>query len=128
MYAYYIAKVVGLLAILALAHRVFVKPSTIFESANRYVFPFYVVHQSVLIGIGYYTSALFMTPFIAMVVTGLLSAVVCVGLLWLCKESVLFGGLLGKRAEETHWLHSTHAQMVIGILTLPLALRLVGVI
>lgn len=125
-FAYYIAKIVTLFAVLALAHRAFTKPNVYIQKANGYVFPFYVIHQSVLIAVAFWFSSAFQWPSVAMFFTGLISLIICIVVLGLCKYSVVFGVLLGKRAPQSHWSQSKNAQIVLGVITLPLALRLIG--
>lgn len=125
-FAYYNAKIVALFAVLALAHRTFTKPNVYIQKANGYVFPFYLIHQSVLIAVAFWFSSVFLWPSVAMFFTGLISLIICIVILGLCKYSVVFGVLLGKRAPQSHWSQSKNAQIVIGVITLPLALRLIG--
>lgn len=125
-FAYYTAKIVTLFAVLALAHRIFVKPNKYIQRANGYVFPFYVIHQSVLIVVAFGLTHVFQWQSLAMFCTGLISAVVCIIVLGVCKYSATFGALLGKRASPNHWSQSKNIQIIVGVITLPLALRLIG--
>jgi len=125
-FAYYTAKIVSLFAVLALAHRIFVKPNTYIQRANAYVFPFYVIHQSVLIVVACGLTNVFQWQSLAMFCTGLISAVVCIIVLGVCKYNATFGALLGKRASPNHWSQRKNIQIIVGVITLPLALRLIG--
>ena len=125
-FAYYTAKIVTLFAVLALAYRTCIKPNVYIQKANSYVFPFYVIHQSVLIAVAFWLSNVFHWQSLGMFFTGLISAIICIVILGFCKYSVILGAFLGKRALQNHWSQGKSAQVVIGVITLPLALRLIG--
>lgn len=126
--AYNTSKVMSLLAILAIAHRAFTRPSAIVSQANKYVFPLYVVHQSVLIIVAFLVARLELASVYSLILTLVISMVICAIALLACKYSALIGTLLGKRPREDSWLNKKAAQTTITLLTLPLALRLLGLI
>tara|TARA_Y100001970_G_scaffold124465_1_gene154133 strand:- start:4948 stop:6165 length:1218 start_codon:yes stop_codon:yes gene_type:complete len=128
LWSYYLAKVISLFAILALANMLFVTPHPAVTKANAYIFPFYVIHQSVIIAVGYGITNWAMPAHKAILVCAILSALICVALLLLCKYSDVAGALLGKKAKEPHWLTGKVAQIAIALITLPLAFKLIGLI
>ncbi len=122
--AYNVSKIVSLIAILAIANRLFSKPSALISDANRYVFPLYVIHQSVLIVIAFLIASLELSAMFSLLLTLLFSTLICLLLLLICKYNALAGMLVGKRPRVDSSLHSKVAQAVITLLTLPLAIEL----
>ena len=125
-FAYYFAKAIGLIAILAIADVIFDKPNLIVTKVNRYVFPFYVLHQSVLIAVAFAVSHYALPAMFSMLITLSVTAFISFVLLLLCRYSNCVGALLGKPPTPGHWLTSMPANVVITAMTLPLAFRLVG--
>lgn len=125
-FAYYFAKAIVLIAILAVADVIFDKPNSIVTKVNRYVFPFYVIHQSVLIAVAFTISHYALSAMFSMLLTLLATVFISFVLLLLCRYSHFVGVLLGKPPTPRHWLTSLPAHVVITATTLPLAFRLVG--
>jgi hypothetical protein len=128
LFSYNASKGVTLIAILAIAHRVFTKKSSIICKANKYVFPLYVIHQSVLIIIAFLVASLGLSAIYSLTLTLVISIIICVICLSVSKYSALLGMLLGKRPREDSWFHTQSAQVVITVISLPLALRLLSLI
>lgn len=128
LWSYYLAKVFSVFAILALADKVFVKANPAVVKVNGYVFPFYVIHQSVVIGVSYFITNTALSAPTTMALSAVVSMLLCFLLLLLCKYSAVTGLFLGKKAPASNWLSGKTAQMIITVCTLPLALRLVGLI
>jgi len=126
--SYYIAKIVSLLAVIAIAQRLFVKPSAFVSKANSYVFPLYILHQSVIVGVAFYISGLSLSNELTALGTMIVSFIICAALLLATRNSALLGLVLGKKPPQSSCYNSTSAKVVIAIVTLPLALRLVGLI
>ena len=81
-----------------------------------------------IIAVGYGITNWAMPAHKAILVCAILSALICVALLLLCKYSDVAGALLGKKAKEPHWLTGKVAQIAIALITLPLAFKLIGLI
>ncbi|MEQ3641494.1 MAG: acyltransferase family protein [Alteromonas sp.] len=126
MFSYYFAKAIVLIAILAVADLIFDKPNLMVTKVNRYVFPFYVLHQSVLIAVAFTVSHYAMSAMFSMLITLSATAFISFVLLLLCRYSNCVGALLGKPPTPGHWLTSLPAHLVIAAITLPLAFRLIG--
>jgi len=126
--AYNASKAVSLFAILAISHRIFIKPSPLISDANRYVFPLYVIHQSVLILIAFLVSSLGLSSTFSLMLTLLFSTLICVLLLLICKYSALAGMLLGKRPKTDSLFLTKPAQAIITMISLPLAIKLLDLI
>jgi len=126
--SYYIAKIVSLLAIIAIAQRVFVKPSAFVSKANCYVFPLYILHQSIIVGVAFYISGLSLSNGVTALGTMIVSFIICAALLFATRNIALFGLVLGKKPPKSSFYNSTAAKVIIAIITLPLALRLIGLI
>ncbi len=126
--AYNLAKITSLLAVLAIAHVSFVKPNALVTKATPYVFPFYVIHQSALIGCAFIISDFGLPPYLATLMTLLTSASICLLILLMCKYNSVFALLLGKRPKQNSQLATPRYQALITLMTLPLAFRLLGFI
>lgn len=138
--SYYSAKIFVLLAVLVIANRLFTTPIPLISEANRYVFPFYVIHQSVLVYVAYVVSSLitsepntflFMSDYISLftlVLTFLVSAAICFSILVLCRYIPLLGMVLGKQPNKTSFLKTKSVHLVVSLVTLPLAAKLLGLI
>lgn len=78
---YTIQSLLGVLVMLALATRFLKRPSQILTKLNKFVFPFYIFHQSVIITLAYSVSflklSLWLEAFIILVGTFLICAVLC---------------------------------------------------
>ena len=139
-FAYYTAKILVLLAVLVISHRLFTTQNPLITEVNRYVFPLYVIHQSVLVYVAYAVSSwitsepntfLFMFDYISLitiVLTFLVSAAVCFSILVLCRYIQLLGMLLGKQPNKTSLLNTKTVHLVVSLVTLPLAAKLLGLI
>lgn len=124
--SYYIAKIVSLLAVIAIAQRLFVTPSAFVSKANSYVFPLYILHQSVIVCVAFYISGLSFSNEVTAFGTMIVSLMICAALLFAAHNSALFGLVLGKKPPRSSCYNSTSSKVVIAIITLPLALRLIG--
>ena len=126
--AYNASKALSLLAVLTIAKRYFNNPNNVISSFNGYVYPFYVIHQSVLVYVAYEVSKLGVGLFSALMMTFLVSIIFCALVLWLCRSIPLLGLLLGKTNQQQGQFNTSTFQRVIALVTLPLALRLLGII
>jgi len=67
-------------------------------------------------------------PSVSLLLTLLISVVICAAILIFCKYSRLLGMLLGKRPAKDSSANSKAVQRIITLITLPLAMRLLGLI
>ena len=125
--SYNVSKVVTLMAILAVSSRLFAHPNTSVARANQFVFPLYVFHQSVLVGVAYVVANYTLSPSASVLMTAMFSVIVCFLGLMVSHYNALVGLLFGKKPTCTSWLHSREVQIAIALITLPLGLKVIGV-
>lgn len=125
---YNVAKTVTIMAVLALSTRLFSHSSANVARANQFVFPFYVFHQSVLVGVAYMVANQTLSASESVVMTAMLSLIVCFVGLMVCHYSAFVGLLFGKKPKRASWLHAREVQIAITLITLPLGLKIIGAI
>jgi hypothetical protein len=77
VYNYSLLKVVGALTVFSIAHKYFNKPSSKLSYVNEGVYPFYILHQTFIVVIGYNLSQLNLGPFIEPMLLIFLTVVSC---------------------------------------------------
>lgn len=88
-------RLLGVMTMLALAMRFLTRTHPILNKLNGWVFPFYILHQSVIIGLAYYFSSLqlgpWLEPTLIILLTYGLCALACWGLSYIALLRPLFG-------------------------------------
>jgi hypothetical protein len=77
VYNYSLLKVVGALTVFSIAYKYFNKPSSKLSYVNEGVYPFYILHQTFIVVIGYNLSQLNLGPFIEPMLLIFLTVVSC---------------------------------------------------
>lgn len=125
MFNYALAKTLSVLAILALANRYLNKEQAVITKLNPYVFPLYVIHQSVIIFVAYFVSQLGMNTWVDMLLTLIIALSLCLLVLLACRRSYWLGLLLGKFQKSGSERWSAH-KIALMVICIPLILRLLS--
>ncbi|CAM4404497.1 acyltransferase family protein [Pseudoalteromonas ostreae] len=122
-------RLVGVLLMLALAQRFLNHDHPKLALLNCAVFPFYLLHQSVIIGLAYYFSPLQLGPWLEPTLIILFTFGLCALVCWGLSYGALLRPLFGMKANYQHAKLETVylkriGMLVGGVAILPMALRL----
>ncbi|NMM42722.1 acyltransferase family protein [Pseudoalteromonas arctica] len=122
-------RLVGVLLMLALAQRFLNHYHPKLALLNCAVFPFYLLHQSVIIGLAYYFSPLQLGPWLEPTLIILFTFGLCALVCWGLSYGALLRPLFGMKANYQHAKLETAylkriGMLVGGVAILPMALRL----
>lgn len=125
MFNYSLQRIVGILAALALAVKFLNKESSKLDYLNEAVYPFYILHQTVIVVLGYNLSLLSLGPAVEPVLLILLTVIACLLGYEAIRRTTLLRPCFGLRALRKHPpLILKLGYMVATLLILPLAWKL----
>ncbi len=124
---YACAKTMPVLAILAIASRYLNRKSSVINELNRWVFPVYIVHQTIII-IAAYTLSSFRIP---IVLEGLTVFILTIMFCWLgtvmIKNSTMLQVSFGVKPAITSKYHTSYLwRTIVAVCCIPLALELIS--
>ncbi len=120
------AKVFPVLAALALGGKYLNRKSDGVARLNQWVFPVYVLHQTIIIAAAYIISPLNLTTAFKVTLTLALTFGLCGAAVKLMRHVTGAGVFLGRNSPDiAHWSNSGYWRWFVTLLCLPLALELV---
>ena len=123
-------KVFPILAIIALAHRFLNRPNKQIQHLNTFVFPLYIIHQSVIICFAYFAAnsgnVYLQTPLNQMIVNVLMTPIICLLLLMVISRVNLLRVCFGMRLKGNVDMYQkkTLSYMVL-LICLPMIIQLI---
>ncbi len=125
--AYASAKTLPVFAILAIASRYLNRKSNIISELNRWIFPIYIVHQTIII-VAAYTLSGFQIP---LALEGLTVLIITIVLCWLgiliVKRSTLLQVSFGVKPVKTSKYYNSYLwRTIVAACCIPLALELIS--
>lgn len=122
---YSMARVVGLLMVLAFAARFLSKKTPSLDYFNDAVYPFYILHQTLILVAGFYLSKFALTPFSEVILVSLLTLGGCFVLFEIIRRIDLLRPFFGLKVTTQYQPGVNRLGYLVGaILVLPLALKL----
>ena len=97
---YNMMRIVGVFCAFGFAHHYLNKPSTVLRYFNDAVYPFYIIHQTLIIVIGYQLTALSLGPIIEPLLVVVLTIVGCFGLFEIIRRVDLLRFVFGLKMQK----------------------------
>ena len=126
IFIYSVAKIFPVFAALSLACKFLNRKSVRITLLNQWVFPIYVLHQTIIVVVAYFVSGLSFPVELSLPVTLLITFSLCFISIKLMQSFTGVGIFIGlKSAHASHWSCSSYWRWLVTLLCLPLAVELV---
>ena len=119
---YNMMRIVGVFCAFGFAHHYLNKPSSVLRYFNDAVYPFYIIHQTLIIVIGYQLTALSLGPVLEPVLLVVLTIVGCFGLFELIRRVDLLRFVFGLKMQK----HYSKPLTIVGRLLSLIAMLAIG--
>ncbi|MBA6303216.1 acyltransferase family protein [Colwellia sp. MB02u-14] len=126
MLIYSVVRVAGVLTVLALAYRYLNKKSPSLSYFNEAVYPFYIVHQTIIIVLAYNLAPLELGPIIEPLSVILLTILLCFICFEIIRRSDILKPLFGVRIKKNHSKTIKNMGYIFGcLLIIPIGLEII---
>ncbi|MBA6231127.1 MULTISPECIES: acyltransferase family protein [unclassified Colwellia] len=126
MLIYSFVRVAGVLTVLALAYRYLNKKSPSLSYFNEAVYPFYIVHQTIIIVLAYNLAPLELGPIIEPLSVILLTVLLCFICFEIIRRSDILKPLFGVRIKKNHSKTIKNMGYIFGcLLIIPIGLEII---
>jgi hypothetical protein len=126
MLIYSFVRVAGVLTVLALAYRYLNKKSPSLSYFNEAVYPFYIVHQTIIIVLAYNLAPLELGPIIEPLSVIILTVLLCFVCFEIIRRSDILKPLFGVRIKKNHSKTIKNMGYIFGcLLIIPIGLEII---
>jgi hypothetical protein len=121
MFNYSLMRVIGVLTVFALAHKFLNVKSTKLSYFNDAVYPFYILHQTIVLVVGYNLSSLNLGPIVEPILLILLTVLTCFIGYELIRRTDLLRPFFGLKLKNNYgrvmiiWGHITAIMLIVPI-------------
>jgi len=125
MTIYSLARVLGVLLVLALAYKYLNKKSPLLSYFNDAVYPFYILHQTIIIVLAYNLSPWSLGPIFEPLIIIVLTTLLCFGCFEVIRRFDFLKPLFGVKVKKAYSLNLTKLAYILGSLAIfPIGLEI----